>query len=52
MNRKNGYGFTTTNHTGNPVPVYAIGCGAQLLNHLNDNIDIPEAIRTVTGIKK
>lgn len=39
-----GIGFTTTSHTGNPVPVFAIGTGAQTLSSVNNNTDIPGAI--------
>lgn len=39
-----GIGFTTTSHTGNPVPVFAIGDGADLFKGVNNNIEIPEKI--------
>lgn len=29
VNRKNGIGFTTYSHTGNPVPVFAVGKGCE-----------------------
>lgn len=45
-----GFGFTTASHTGNPVPVFAVGNGAEMFGSLNNNIDIPEAIlRATTG---
>ncbi len=41
-----GAGFTTGNHSGNPVGVYAIGVGSELFNHSLDNTDIPKIIRS------
>lgn len=43
-----GYGFTTPKHTGNHVPVYAIGCGAENFGRPLDNTDIPAIIRELT----
>lgn len=42
-----GYGFTTPNHSGNPVPVYAIGKGAELFGKPLDNTEIPVIIRSM-----
>lgn len=39
-----GYGFTSNAHTGNPVPLTAIGVGASRFNALNNNTDIPVKI--------
>lgn len=39
-----GYGFTSNAHTGNPVPLTAVGQGADRFNSLNDNTDIAPAI--------
>ena len=45
-----GFGFTTSSHTGNPVPVFAVGTGAENFRSLNNNIDIPVALyRLATG---
>lgn len=44
-----GYGFTSPKHTGNPVPVYAIGCGAERFGRALDNTDIPAIIRQLTA---
>lgn len=45
-----GYGFTTGSHTGNPVPVFAVGEGADNFKSLNNNVDIPGVIlRLTTG---
>lgn len=44
FNENTGFGFTSTHHTGNFVPVFAIGQGAlQFTNTLN-NIEIPATI--------
>lgn len=44
LNHKNGIGFTTFSHTGNPVPVFAVGEGCRMFRDLNDNKDIPRKI--------
>ncbi|MBO5053779.1 MAG: alkaline phosphatase [Muribaculaceae bacterium] len=41
-------GFTTTSHTGNPVPLFAIGAGSQRFNGLHDNTDIAPILRELT----
>ncbi|MBQ4345208.1 MAG: alkaline phosphatase [Muribaculaceae bacterium] len=51
MDKATGIKWTTTGHAGNPVPVFAIGVGADLFKNLNNNIEIPNKIRTITGIK-
>ncbi len=48
QNDLSGYGFTSPKHTGNPVPVYAVGCGAENFGRPLDNTDIPEIIRELT----
>lgn len=45
QNELAGYGFTSGKHTGNPVPVYAIGVGAEKFGRPLDNTDIPNIIR-------
>lgn len=47
-----GLGFTTGNHSGNPVPVYAAGAGAGLFAPGNNNTDIPVRILEAAGIEK
>lgn len=44
VNRRAGFGFTTGNHSGNPVPVFAVGAGAGLFGSMNDNTDLPKLI--------
>lgn len=51
VNHKNGIGFTTFGHTGNPVPVFAVGEGSDLFRSLNNNVEIPQKIRKLTGIE-
>lgn len=48
FNRAAGFGFTTTGHSANPVPVYAIGCGADRFTGYTDNTDVPKRLRTIT----
>lgn len=40
VNENMGFGWTTTGHSGNPVPLYAIGEGMEILGNLNDNTEI------------
>lgn len=51
QNELAGYGFTSGKHTGNPVPVFAIGVGAEKFSRPMDNTDIPEIMRELTGAK-
>lgn len=51
LNANAGVGFTTTSHTGNPVPVYAAGAGADLFKNMNNNIEIPVKILDAAGYK-
>ena len=50
INDAAGIGFTATSHTGNPVPLFAIGVGADLFKGLNNNSEIaPTMLRLVEG---
>lgn len=51
FNRYTGIGWTTTGHSGDFTPVYAIGAGAEIFNGLNNNIDLPKKIAKLTGVK-
>ncbi len=44
-NNASGWGFTTLNHSGNPVPIYAIGVGAENFARQLDNTQIPQILR-------
>ena len=44
FNRELGIGWTSSDHTANFVPVYAIGCGADLFRGSLNNIEIPGLI--------
>lgn len=46
-----GIGWTTTNHTGDFVPVFAVGVGSELFKNVNNNIEIPAKIRRITTTK-
>lgn len=50
-NNASGWGFTTLNHSGNPVPVYAIGVGAENFARQLDNTQIPKILRQLTNDK-
>lgn len=51
FNKYTGIGWTTTGHTGDFTPVYAIGVGAEVFNGLNNNIDLPKKIAKIAGAK-
>lgn len=45
-----GVGWIAGSHTGNYVPVYAVGVGAEKFNGIHDNTDIPAIISQLAGI--
>lgn len=47
LNDAAGIGFVATSHTGNPVPVFAVGVGADKFKNLNNNIEIPAKIMQI-----
>lgn len=51
MDSVTGLGFTTNGHSGGLVPVYAIGVGAEMFGPMNDNRELPEKLRELTGVK-
>lgn len=51
FNRYTGIGWTTTGHTGDFTPVFAVGVGAEEFNGLNNNIDLPKKIAKIAGVK-
>ena len=51
FNKYTGIGWTTTGHTGDFTPVYAIGVGSEEFNGLNNNIDLPKKIAKIAGAK-
>jgi alkaline phosphatase len=52
LNQALGIGWTTTNHTGNFVPLYAVGCGASLFTHNLNNTEIPMLILKAAGLNR
>ncbi|MEJ5316599.1 MAG: alkaline phosphatase [Tenuifilum sp.] len=50
LNSKAAVGWTSGSHTGQPVPVFAIGSGQQLFVPLLDNTDIPKNIARAAGL--
>ncbi len=50
INEAAGLGFTTSSHSGNPVPLFAIGVGAELFKGFNNNDEIaPTMLKLVHG---
>ncbi len=47
FNDATGLVFTTSGHSGNPVPVFAVGCGAEQFSGFNNNIDLPRRILSI-----
>lgn len=52
INDATGTLFTTTGHSGNPVPVFAVGVGADKFKGVNNNTDLPVILRDILGIVK
>lgn len=50
LDRKAAIGWTSTSHTGSPVPVFVMGEGQALFNGRIDNTDIPKNILKSIGI--
>ena len=51
INNAAGTIFTTTGHSGNPVPVFALGVGSEKFKGVNNNTDLPHILRDILGIK-
>lgn len=52
FNTSAGLAFSTTGHSGNPVPVCALGVGADRFRGFMDNTDIPARIRSIAGLSE
>ena len=50
VNDAAGVAFTTVGHSGNPVPVFAVGVGSDLFKGVNNNIDLPVYLRRILGL--
>jgi len=50
INRRARIGWTTSAHTGIPVPVYAMGTNSELFAGRMDNTDIPKKICEAMGV--
>ena len=51
INNAAGTMFTTTGHSGNPVPVFAVGVGSDLFKGVNNNCELPDIMRTILSIE-
>lgn len=51
VNNAAGTLFTTVGHSGNPVPVFAVGAGSDEFRGVNNNIDLPAIMRRLTGVE-
>lgn len=51
INRAAGIGWSTGDHSGTVVPVFAAGVGAYLFGHVLDNTEIPVKILQTVGLK-
>lgn len=50
INDAAGTQFTTTGHSGNPVPVFAVGVGSDRFVGVNNNVDLPRKLREILQI--
>lgn len=48
LNEKAGFGWVATGHTGDPVPLFAIGVGSEKFMGVHDNTEIPMLIKEIT----
>jgi alkaline phosphatase len=51
LNAEAGFAWTTDAHTGEPVPVYALGAGSRRFIGRMDNTDIPKRILGAMGVR-
>lgn len=51
INNAAGTLFTTTGHSGNPVPVFAVGVGSDKFKGVNNNTDLPKILRDILEIR-
>lgn len=51
VNDAAGAAFTTVGHSGNPVPVFAVGVGSDMFKGLSNNVDLPRKIRQLCGLE-
>jgi alkaline phosphatase len=51
LGKKAGIDWTTSQHTGTPVPVSAIGTGSKIFDGYYDNTEIPKKIAEIMGLK-
>lgn len=51
INNAAGTIFTTTGHSGNPVPVFALGVGSEKFKGVNNNTDLPAILRHILGLQ-
>ncbi len=49
INDAAGIKYTTLSHSGNPVPVFAVGAGSDLFKSYNDNSNLPRLILEAAG---
>ncbi|MGM9823219.1 MAG: alkaline phosphatase, partial [Muribaculaceae bacterium] len=52
LDHSTGIGWTTSGHSGDFVPVFAIGAGSELFHGFQDNTDLPNKIRSLCGINR
>ena len=50
INNAAGTLFTTTGHSGNPIPVFAVGQGSDKFKGVNNNTDLPKILREILEI--
>lgn len=49
LNDNQGFGWTTGGHSGNPVPVYAVGEGMESVGRVMDNTELAPALLKLAG---
>lgn len=51
INNAAGTIFTSVGHSGNPVPVFAVGVGSDRFKQVNNNVDLPKILRDILNIQ-
>ncbi|MCM1450466.1 MAG: alkaline phosphatase [Clostridiales bacterium] len=49
LNENQGFGWTTGGHSGNPVPVYAVGEGMEVVGRIMDNTELAPTLLKLAG---
>lgn len=52
MDAATGIDWTTSGHSGNPVPLFSVGVGSEQFKTVHNNIEIPQILKKIVGIEE